>query len=949
MRDVLTTTYGDQCTTGKWRQCEPVRKFHTTLSGGAAPILLALILLLLGQPILCSAELSADVAANSPTIAFYYQSDLPVDELQMFDAVVIDPVRVTLPSIESTPHTVWFARLDLQSFVRGSSPDANAFVAHVVSPLWAIGYRGFFLDDSAAFDVRVSDSDNRIRAVLAAIRLAYPDARLILRNHLALAQSQAENLYALVLDSIYHTRFGSGYGGARVRVPEALRARALATIKTIQLQHALPVVALDYCAVGDQSCRRQAAVQIKADGLVPYVTSPDMGTVGVGHIEVMPRKILMMHSMGDDASNDLSVGVDDVSMPLNYLGYDIQYADLNQGLPSHVTNDRYAGIVVAIESPVQREGVWRQWLLARVQEGMRVAVLGQFGFPMDSQAARILGLDIASGKIPLGAAPQIFSQDPMIGFEIMPAPDALAAIGITVSGSGQSLLRVKAADYVYDAAGLMPWGAYVLEPFVLVNIATSGGYRWVAQPIDFFRRALALPDMPVPDMTSENGRRLLFTHVDGDGFPSRGEFAGGREQYSGEILYKQIFTKYPIPMSISIIEGEIGAHGMYPKLSATLEPIARKIFALPNVEIASHTFSHPFFLTEIDDATGRRVRRDNSMVKGVDEVFSMDIPNYEFDLDREISGSIDYINQNLAPPGKSVVALFWPGDAAAPAIALRKVAKAGVLNINGGDTIITRTASSWTSIAPYGVAKGNLADEYQVYAGAMNENMYTNNWLGPYYGFRRVLETFEMTDKPIRFKPVDIYYHFYSGTKEASLTALRFVFDAVLKQPVMPIYTTDYIKRAMQWRHVGVARAGDRWLVRTGPDLRQLRWPGQGVPELTTAAGVAGYLPGPGGLYIHMGSDEANFIMSAAPRGDVPYIAEASSFIRDFSRKGHKMQFKAGGYTKPFVQLSNVARCRFSVDGKIQKNSGTASTFILEIKGKLPQPVSYHLVEVDCE
>jgi len=39
--------------------------------------------------------------------------------------------------------------------------------------------------------------------------------------------------------------------------------------------------------------------------------------------------------------------------------------------------------------------------------------------------------------------------------------------------------------------------------------------------------------------------------------------------------------------------------------------------------------------------------------------------------------------------------------------------------------------------------------------------------------FERVIETFKLTDEPIRFKPVDIYYHFYAGTKPASIVALQ--------------------------------------------------------------------------------------------------------------------------------------------------------------------------------
>ncbi len=69
---------------------------------------------------------------------------------------------------------------------------------------------------------------------------------------------------------------------------------------------------------------------------------------------------------------------------------------------------------------------------------------------------------------------------------------------------------------------------------------------------------------------------------------------------------------------------------------------------------------------------------------------------------------------------------------------------------------------------------------FQVFATNQNENIYTNLWHGPYYGFERVIETYELTEKPYRFKAVNIYYHSYSGTKVASLRALRKVYDYVL-------------------------------------------------------------------------------------------------------------------------------------------------------------------------
>lgn len=882
---------------------------------------------------------------SSPNVAFYYQNDLPINELQAFDVVVVEPARVALPKSNLAPHTAWFARLDLRGMEDTES--AKDVVSKVVAPLWSKGYRGFLLDDGSALDEDTAKSDQWLQQVIEAIRAEYPQGRLMLRNHLALAQLRAHDLYALVVDSLYYQFRGSG--SFLAMVPEASRDSALKQIKTLQANTKLPVVAIDYCAVNDKTCRRQTAGRLIADGVIPFVTAPGMATVGIGRIEVMPRKILLMQVVGLGQPLDETAGVHSIAMPLNYLGYDIQYADINGRLPSGITNDRYAGIVVSVDRPVRNSGAWSQWLLARIREGMRVAVVGQFGFPINTQTARALSLEVVPGIPPAGVVPQVESKSPIMGFEVMPHADIRDAVGIRVDSSGKSLLRLKANQYVYDAAGLTPWGGFSLNPYAVFSLGATGGDRWAIQPIKYLQQALALPDMPVPDVTTENGRRLLFTHVDGDGFASRGEFSGATGKYSGEILYDQIFTRYKIPMQISVIEGEIGSAGMYPKLTSVLEPIARKIFALPNVEIASHTFSHPFNLEQIDERTGKRMAGKPNPEWGGDDAFALEIPHYEFDIDREIKGSIDYINNRLAPPGKSVLSIFWPGDAAAPKIALRRAAQAGVLNINGGDTIITKSNNSWTNIAPYGVAKGNEPNEYQVYASIMNENVYTDDWQGPFYGFDRVLETFAMTNKPIRFKAIDIYYHFYSGTKIASLRALHTIFDDVLKQPVFPIFTTEYIKKVLDWRRVSIAREGNRWIARSGQNLRELRWPGEGVPDLSSALDVSGYMAGPGGLYIHMGGDQASFTIVPSQIKPKPYIDEASGFVRQFERTEDGMQFLFGGYYKPFVKLVDAMGCRASIDGKPAVAASRAGVLQLKVGGNAVSPVDYHSVKVTCE
>jgi len=151
------------------------------------------------------------------------------------------------------------------------------------------------------------------------------------------------------------------------------------------------------------------------------------------------------------------------------------------------------------------------------------------------------------------------------------------------------------------------------------------------------------------------------------------------------------------------------------------------------------------------------------------------------------------------------------------------VARAGLLNMNGGDTVITRSRNSWTQIAGPGMPRpGGL---YQVFAPNQNENVYTNLWTGPFYGFRRVIETFELTGTPYRFKPVNIYYHTYAATKTASLQALHEVYRWALAQPLHPVHASEYIRKVLDFNDFVVARGENGYRLTGNGDLRTVRLP----------------------------------------------------------------------------------------------------------------------------
>ena len=197
--------------------------------------------------------------------------------------------------------------------------------------------------------------------------------------------------------------------------------------------------------------------------MIPYVTDPELSTIGVGRIEVLPRKVLILQERDPRNTIDTSEGVRFVAMPLNFLGYDVEYADINKPLPADVPPDRYAGVVVWVNtSPIRQVGALTSWVRQRIRDGVRIAFMNQFGMPADAGMASLLKLQLVSGRAtgPL----TVVSQDKMVGFEMAPRPERREAQPIQVGAHGQSLLRLKSGNFEFDAAAITEWGGYVLNP-----------------------------------------------------------------------------------------------------------------------------------------------------------------------------------------------------------------------------------------------------------------------------------------------------------------------------------------------------------------------------------------------------------------------------------------------------------------------------------------------------
>jgi hypothetical protein len=268
----------------------------------------------------------------------------------------------------------------------------------------------------------------------------------------------------------------------------------------------------------------------------------------------------------------------------------------------------------------------------------------------------------------------------------------------------------------------------------------------------------------------------------------------------------------------------------------------------------------------------------------------------------------------LAPPGKRTRVFLWTGDCNPDEGPLEAAAAAGMLNMNGGDTLITRADPTLTIVAPLGVPRGRF---FQVYAPNQNENVYTRHWQGRYYGYERAIETFELTESPRRLKPVNIYYHTYSATKTASLAALHKVYAWALAQPLHPVYASEYIERVLDFNRAVVARSEGGWRVRGMERLRTLRAPrSMGIPE----GDIAGYALHGEQMYLMLTHGEAEFRFTG---NSIPALAEANAQLTSFERSGNGARFSLRGHVPIEFRLRNAEGCEARLAGKrLQPDAG---------------------------
>ena len=631
------------------------------------------------------------------------------------------------------------------------------------------------------------------------------------------------------------------------------------------------------------------AAQLTATGAIAWVTAPDgMGTSLAPLVE-RSRRVLVLYGW-DPRENEKppmipadTMTAELLQTPLEWLGYEADYMPVNKALPTTVAG-RWAAVIIDGETqvPGQLELKLVQWLAQVKAAGVPVMFAGVVPFGREDALAELRNVFELKGTAEqvhgsLQEVALVRSHPTMTGTEAKVEARAEGFRDLYAPDNSDVLVSLSARHsdgrlIKYSPVFLASWGGMWLDPFV-VSRASQDNSSFLADPYQILQALLSKRGlMPAPDTTTRDGTRLFYSHIDGDGFASLSDFKG--HPFCAEMVRDRILKVFPMPITVSIVESDIRSwsEGVDDQWQPKLEEIARSIYALPNIQAASHSFSHPYCWDRADPNPGL-YDEPNLKLKPVAQY-------PDIVLDREIRGSVDYINKTLLPPGRQVEIFLWSGNCRPGEEALRLVRGMGLENMNGGDTVISRLYPGIAGIAPRVTP---WADELQINAANQNEFMYANGWQGPFYGgFAKVIDTFERTETPRRLKPVNVYYHFYSAMNMSSLRALEKIHRWCMEQPLQPTTALGFARLTRDACRTRVFDLGPRhWLIANEGQCRTFRLPvSAGLPDMEQSKGVTGWIEHGDSLYVSTQGLPRTELVMRDSRPEPFAAAEAHLYLR---------------------------------------------------------------------
>src|SRR5262245_42724692 len=655
------------------------------------------------------------------------------------------------------------------------------------------------------------------------------------------------------------------------------------------------------------------------------------------------REILAVYDSREEPRPDQTRIHYVAEMPLNHLGFMVTYWDIDAGLPPADRTANIQGIVTWLQrTPPAGFYLWAQ---EQVRQGTRIVVLDDSGLPSGNSsladANRLfaeMGFGLIGADVHLTYCSRILHRDELIGFErpldpVLPAFPIVRTFGSDVSS--HLVLGQREGNLVLASSVVLTSsrGGYAAQGYVVYEEPGTGRLKWIIDPFAFFKKALGAETMPIPDVTTLSGRRIWFSHIDGDGWNNVSRVEAYREKpaIAAAVVLRELIAPYPdLPVAVGVIGADVDEKYGTPEAG---RQAARELFALPHVEVATHSYTHPyqwsFFEnydrkleerligpdeTEWKSVLADRARRFARLIfpglvrksaetegKFVDEDPPRAYSDFPFDLDQETRGAITAAEE-MAPDGKRGTLYLWSGGAEPFEGAIARTRRLGLRNLNGGDS---RYDADYPSISYLSPISRTAGTERQIYAANANDYIYITDGGGRPHGFLHLETTVNATESPRRLKPINVYYHMYAGENAAGLAGVRHHLDSARQALLTPIAASHYAAIADGFFSTRISSLDEMtWLIGNRGALQTLRFDDVAdlAVDFSRSVGVLGQRKKGTTLYVAL--DEAQDEVIVALGSDTsdtvdvstPHLIDGRWTFRDLRRRDCGFSVMAKGY-----------------------------------------------------
>ncbi|MCJ2077312.1 hypothetical protein MKK68_16950 [Methylobacterium sp. E-016] len=541
----------------------------------------------------------------------------------------------------------------------------------------------------------------------------------------------------------------------------------------------------------------------------------------------IPRTVLALYDGAREPALDRTRIYRYAEMVLNHLGFAVAYLDVRGRLPPPQEVSGYAAVLTWFSGPLDDRGAYLAWAQAAAPATRKLIVLGAVGGAFWTDDARamdaILGriglvhgrraVELTLGTGTLDDAPRLTrferNRDPVVPpYEVVRA----------ASGDVETWLRLSIPAHegggTAVAVGVSPRGGYAAAGFEIAEDLGHDRVRWLIDPFAFLGRILSPAPWPVPDVTTLSGRRLAFSHVEGDGLNDVVEM-GGTEVLLARRFLSEIVEAYPdVPVTFALTPGDLD-----PTIGGNATPrgLVTEIWAAPNVEASVASYTRPYrwsffdaYSRETEVAVAAAARPEafrpgndgrKEHGKGPDPApWSVGAAgqyprNYiarPFSLGEEIAGATAAARAIL-PEGKTLRLYQWTGDANPGEAALAAARIAGLLALNGGES---RFDGDYPSVGHLVPLSRPVGAERQIYAVGADERPLAKAWRPITAALRGLDDTLARTEWPRRLKPWNLHYHLASLANPEALSLVRAHVAALRDAAVAPVQASLYAAMA---------------------------------------------------------------------------------------------------------------------------------------------------------